>query len=927
MVYLFSYHDNSFILCKTEELGNDEVLVLIKLNDSKVPTDQIKHLKKSTKDIFLQLCDSFINNYTLSYIKLDQSSATISKAIKFINEAFTDLGFTEGCLNGCRLIPGVTCIETVSVKISDIPPEPSELYDQKLLFDNRIKSISAVKGSKRFEFIPCLDSKYNYLVLYGDGGLGKTNFLKLLIRDWGKQRGPVYYCSLSTLLEEAITAPIPKELHCGSDISHAGNTGNFYTSYLFRYCRISKYSGRKCTFLLDGFNELLEKNASHSYDFIQQILKEIAMLKLRDDSNSIYVIITTRNKNDITQLPSFYRSNKIKFATLSGVIDDKELLDIDATDEFKKLISRPLFYQLYKKFKPEDIKKKSVYEIWRTFHKEACRQEYANKNISADEALYIYYIILPLFAHFMETNRSESISRTQAIRLIDKIRNSPAIQESYQNVINSIERETYRSQIQFVKISQFFYDSLRNVGNFISYDKNSLKFKHQDIREYFAAFYIEWYLKSIHSAPLLLELIPNFNLKSTVQSLILDALNFQKLKNGNTDKIKEENKKIKAENDKLYYKIFRNSQILRASADLEEVHSQLYQNLCLTYVAYTFADHFMLHANEKRHNIISPFCESLMKCGRFLAEHPSMLSIKERQSLLEVYTAMIHYYRLKHDYVKCRYVYEFCMKYIADGCDNYYIRMIRHQHGKAMLYNSQDLFTGGEVKSNYYDVQEKSAKEIFDESIKILKSCLPYNMTANILGNLYATPVDWISKNHLLERDVCTAFRIYHDAYQDMKDSNYLYSRNGTEMIYTLRQLSALLIKGHVKLKNGEPTENGVCPLFNDDDDSETMNYAADVLDHIKGQNYPFVDWLRGAVQLYNGNTEMAKKVFENEKNNYMTKIVYLKNHWYEDEQSLRKSIEADLQRLVNNAHTTKICEYTDTSYLLLDAELLGYSI
>ena len=175
-----------------------------------------------------------------------------------------------------------------------------------------------------------------------------------------------------------------------------------------------------------------------------------------------------------------------------------------------------------------------------------------------------------------------------------------------------------------------------------------------------------------------------------------------------------------------------------------------------------------------------------MKCGRFLTEHPSMLSTKERQSLLEVYTAMIQHYHLERDYAKCKDIYVFCMKYLADGCDSYYVRMVCHHHGKALLYNSQDLFTNQGVKSSYYTTQEKSAKEIFDESIELLKSCMPYNMTANILGNLYTSPVDWISENNLLERDVCAAFRIYREAYHDMTDPNYLYSRNGTEMVYTL---------------------------------------------------------------------------------------------------------------------------------------------
>lgn len=637
-----------------------------------------------------------------------------------------------------------------------------------------------------------------------------------------------------------------------------------------------------------------------------------------------YVIITTRSKDDISQIPAF---TKKKLAKLSYLDNSTEFKDKNVTKEMKQLLSIPLYYNYYKSLlKDNKTLPDSRFELWNLFHKNACKQEYEEKNVPADEALYIYYVCLPMFAAFMESNRVEEITRSQAIRLMAKIRNSAAVQENCQNIINQIENSNNeRAQIEFSKISQVMYNSFRNISSFISFDSESIRFKHQDIREYFCTFNSVWFIKSISSAPLLLELIPNFNLKSSVQEFIKEALGFKKMLKGDDEKIKLENAVIKKENDGKYSELFPKSSEVLQSADIEEVQSQIYQNICLCYAAFVFSDHFMIHAYNERQEILKPFCEGLIECRRFLKENPSILSDTMRQCLLEVYTSVIQFYRMEKDYGRCREIYEFCMD-ISQKCDFYYVRMLNHQKGKVLLYNSQNIINKQDHISDYYNEEEKkSAKDIFNEGKELLERCLPYNMSANILGQLYSAPADWIINNNLLKRDVCKAFKIYEAAYKDLTDPNYLYFRIGTEMVYTFRQFAGLLMRGHIRITSGEPEENKENPLLSEGCYDSSVNYAKEILDHIKGQDAPFVNWLRGAVALYNKDEENARMYFEKEADNYMTKIVKLKKRWYEDRDELINSIKKDINKYRKSEHTTIECEATDSSYRLEDAEMLGY--
>ncbi|MDE6708629.1 MAG: hypothetical protein K2K06_11415, partial [Oscillospiraceae bacterium] len=104
MIYLFSYQNKNFVLGRTERVNDKIIASLTKLDDSKIPTSKKIFLKGKTNYVFEILFDSIVNDYTLTYEKIQEefelreynkndviryernhvtiSSITISKAIQ-----------------------------------------------------------------------------------------------------------------------------------------------------------------------------------------------------------------------------------------------------------------------------------------------------------------------------------------------------------------------------------------------------------------------------------------------------------------------------------------------------------------------------------------------------------------------------------------------------------------------------------------------------------------------------------------------------------------------------------------------------------------------------------------------------------------------------------------------------------------------------
>lgn len=910
---------------------NDEVLQCIFHENDETcqcihfPMAEETNLTAGAYKVFLLLCEYYARQRQTSMThkdimkKTNYSLSGVKKALETIRDKLKSIGIEEW-FDYKSLAEDVQCREVKNEELLI----PEKQFAQKIC----LRSMDGVweyeaNAFKEYMFDWCEDrnkksvlKEYNALFLHGDGGIGKTHYLR---KTWdycnshhtGKE---IRFCSLSVLLQEAVSSPIPKEVHCKGDVSKAVYSPQHITSYICRHCGVYRFEERKkYIFLLDGLNELISQNSSISYDYVQQILSEIRML----DMKNVFVFISSRDKKDFRILGGDVFRKRCT-AVLSEIMDCDFSGLPELSDEIRTLLSRPLFYRLYQEYAEKkhfpDIQSK--YELWNFFHRNACRQSCLNKNIRADEMLYLYYILLPAAAYWCACNRKEEISKFHFIQLTDKIRNSLAIQERYHCIINHIENESLvRSELQFNKLSTLYYDGLRNVGDFAVMSDDVIRFTHQDVREYFAAFYVVSYLSEIKnpSIPLLLEMVPSFNLNSDIQGLIMKKYGFEKDKHG--------------QNAEAFGKLFGCTKELIPSISIEDLHAQFRQNITHAYAAYTFADHFMLRISEARHKVIAPFCASLLKYKDFFRNWKNILSRKEKDALTEVFTAMIQYYRIKMDYAVCRQYYEFAKEFLLDGADIYYVKMIEHQKAKAWISNSQSLYCN-EAYVSLWD-ESLSAKTLFDEGMDKLQTCFPYNMSVNLLGNIYSKPVRWIEENQLIKRDVCEAFRIYRNFFEEMTNAQtHLWLQNGTELIYTTREMLSLLLKFYVYIDD----QNNICTYDPEkkvtDLDSlqkmmpaSTLAFVNSVLEKIIEQNCAFMDWLRGMALLLSGKKEEANHMFENEAANYMTWII----RYMQGDEDQRAAIDAKLSEFSANVNQTADADLTDKKYLIMDAGQLGY--
>ena len=924
MDFLFSYDNRFHIKCQRIEGGGKVIARLTQLDSNLHPIDKSVDVCRALADIFLKRCEGFVRNEHYSYGDFNYSYERINSARKEVNKAFRMLGFPSDCYSGSELCANVSCVplkDAVEI-IEPILQTEEQLLNQEILFEQSEKKLS-ILSPDMLQKVFSINQHAHCVFLYGEGGIGKTNLLKLLEKQGKSRSQSVYYCSLSTLLDDALLNPIRNSLHCGKDILRAGAFANGYTSHLFRYCEIQRFSiEQEYVFLLDGLNEMFDRNTNRTYECIQQILTEISMLH----NAEIRLIISSRNVRDITKLPF---SERIVSATLTGVLEKDDILQTGGTDESRRLLSKPLFFQLYRRlYRQNRTLPQTAFEIWSVFHMEASKQEYTKKNISKESALYTYFILLPLFAYYMESDHAEKLTRFQALRLMEQLSHSTIAQERSQFVVNQI---VYQSSKQQFKPSQFPFipfEALQNLENFVIYKKqsDSIEFRHQDIREYFAAFYIIWFLKSIKTIPLELCSIPNFNLKASIRKMVLSALNFEQRDSlsNSSDNYGE----YQRNHNERYAQLFPCIEDLSARTNLMEVHAQIQQNLSLAYIAHDFSDRFFLLVDQERYSIMAPLCESLMQSGRFLYDYPEILSDIERNVLLQVYATAMYHFHHERDYGKCREIYEFCRQYVISRHNNRYAIKIEHQRAKALLCCCQDIYTGHAMKSSFYEKPEfNDPKEMFHEAVEILRKCLPFNLSVNTLAHFYMYPVYWMQENKLIQRDPLKAFQIYKLLYDESNNRHYLYSQNGSDLSYTYRQMAGLLIKGYLRLVNGRLLPSDASPLVSQDDCRETMQYAEEILKHIDGHDYVHTDWLRGAIELFKGNIAQAQQFFMSDPNYLLTKIIYLIKHWSTDEEALTVSVQEDILQLKAVYNKTVRHDKTDACYLLEDAKLLGFPV
>lgn len=792
----------------------------------------------------------------------------------------------------------------------------------------------------RKEFLGSYNTK---MLLTGTGGIGKTNLMRLIVLA-ATDFITTYRINLPNLLMYSCSHEInSSQLAQGNTVSHGGKTDQGYTTYITQFLKLKEFPQKDCLFLFDGLNELEDMSSNRTAALIDRLYKEIKDIC---SDISYRVIVSTRYKKTADRRLSNIAFQEYRPDPLT--ISESEFDDLfaDGTSEQNKkmileLLSLPLYYNLYQKYfkkdtKDDDKKENDVriilpdspFNLMKCFYA-AKAKDVINKNGQDGFALRsLYFLILPLLAHEMHKLRVLSLTTAQAERIITGLNNVPGnilaemINYCTKNATDWIKSEN-EPDLAVKQAEEFGIPSVMSQGesirtidtvineacnsDIICYEENEgigrISFSHQEWRDFLGAYYVINYLniqKKRYDADRAIDrefacepLFPVFNLPTYVQKTISDVFHFYPAENDDakdTDDVKERRAALNYEKGKVFKEFFAlKTEMPHNNNTIDIIESSMTR----LFTAFELYDHFMLHHYKNMYelaepfytNIIAPLCTNdqdlthiftnkdvclrycksvaaLMECARRAGEFSFVYELHD--------TVMISF---KINKYKSSRLGEHMLTY----------RILQHQYAKAYLFESVKKISEGDTVQG--SVQFRNAVRLLDEN----STC---NMSANLLGCMYATPCRFLTENTAIVRDPVKAAEIYDKAFSAMT-SKAIAPLLGTELLYTGMQYVNLMSKGYVRyteLPDGNckwrANTNDLLP------DKATLLQMKKILDQLEGQDYSFLNWNRAMLLIYSEilqidlgdgkdtktRLETAADLLLSESNNIMTMTIRLAN-------------------------------------------------
>ncbi|MBR0485641.1 MAG: hypothetical protein IJJ69_12860 [Oscillospiraceae bacterium] len=697
-------------------------------------------------------------------------------------------------------------------------------------------------------------------LITGQGGIGKTELLKhLFMLAQNHSIRYVYAVSLSYLLKYSLSHPIA-ENKLAEDIPLNGGIlhDDTYNSYLFQLEQIKKCSPQMCSvWLLDGLNELLEQKTNTNATLIHRILQEIQDLCA---SKNCTVILTSRTEQEKSALPN---TQMLVFEI--GLISEQQkeisrkMKQIQNSGLAEK-IRIPMYYCLYAKLEkagqlPEN---ENPYSFLKLYYLELLRHSIESKNLLTPETYSVMYLcFIPLLAHRMESFRTVVMSVSEVCALAEEI-NSEQDKSYLLEIVNQqnmYEIVSFSSLNVKIMISMLKSSGLFRCTKAQADEEEYLEFIHQDWREFACEFFVLNYLAYIRTKPVIISnslknglFMPTFNLLERIQNVIAEQ-------SGISRKIPES-----------FSSAFPVQKKINFSDNYRTNLHRIESNIHILYTAFELYDHFRLHFYDEMYALSYDFAEFMME----LAKEINLNALSQ--------TTCIHYgktlsalmeclRREHHDYQTCEKLYAFAMNDLAlcefeksnSGEGMLAYRLVLHEMAKAKL-----AFNG---------------MENFDIAYKMLLENKMLNLSANLLGCMQASPNQMLLEKKSELYSLTDAFSTYYEAVKAMTSG--IYRLNGTELVYTSRQLAALCLKGYLLVDaSGNPFLNSDYQL----PDKTTLVFCEVVLNRISGQKDDFLKVLEGIqilTKINKGivsqeNTVYALYLLETMPNNSLSMVVRL---------------------------------------------------
>lgn len=793
-------------------------------------------------------------------------------------------------------------VETVTIKATDFPA--SVIFNEAIYSDD-IEIADLVKEKR-------------HVAITGEGGLGKTTFLEGLISNsyFKAEFKNVYLISLAGLATSAKATPITSGFNGNRfetrDSSYIGR--ELYSRASFDVRNFFKEEDDPYLLLLDGLNELYENSDS---DRVDEILNEIKYLS---EETPICIVLTSRTiDDDFLGIHSF---GFIK-TTITGTPEEiiKAVESKGYSQKITELIKIPMYFIMFEKLEHtgnlsrETTKYSLLEHTW--------EQLFSQSSFAENDAKKaLYYCFVPELAQYMVNNRSGlEISAESAADFFDSVPKSVFKPLLSANGC-STERVNALMGAEIVRMMQ--------AENIVS-SGDTVKFIHQDWREFLAAFslknkfdlIVKYYKNSGFKAadmPLL-----NLNVPNTVTEMFLEAMG------------------IKADIAERCIGILSKLQELdpsdRVKSTADEKDIVFVEALCQLTEC--------IPANTKNGDYAEIYSR-IQDCLRELIDKVFFYTVFGISQIHSERTVQLFVNIIikQSELLRNRTMYKSALEYITYGkdivdCDS---MKLRNQEGKVYMYYAQSCYRGEPIKSD--EKLDLAVADAFIKGMNIIRGNARKhnNMSSNLLAMIESTPAPFIRQNHLAQIDYVKAFWTYFD----VMNGNH----SGKELVYSLRQCAALLIKGYVKVDeeskglqlikkrtNRLPLtdidffkdeasafrncvtlacdQNGI-PRFDPENlNPSTLLLAESLLEKIRYETTdPYVSFLIGCVELAKGNKDVARS-FLLKSGNAQAKIILY--HCFGE-------YVCTLEECMDSYYAMKL-RYNDDVYGRIDACHISYPI
>lgn len=695
-------------------------------------------------------------------------------------------------------------------------------------------------------------NKYKCIYLIGEGGLGKTTFLKN-VEAYQKNTinySKIIYIQLKDLLND-------KNFHSGKKCGPLSN----YINELY-----SINPQTLCLILLDGLDELLSVIGENTYNELLEELPKIPTWQ------NMHTIISSRYiPSELNKCNKAYTLNYVPQTEIETLLKKYKTRKISIPEPIQRLLKIPMYYEMFKNANTNELPQ-NRYDLFITTFKKLYNQRH-KKDIS--QYHFIYFYILPKIALYTynqkNLSRHEIGSKIKLKKILTTIINKSCIKEiEYEHICNEIAIRPSSTEIDLTKddiIKLLIADGLLTYKN-IKYCFGDI-FNHEFWRAFLVAFSLHTSIKCLQENYNDIDYAQEYSISLNVpkDAAIMICEKFFPAYLIQADSEHEKSEK-KAALEKQFKTFFDN---LSASPNNDE-------EVC-GYIKYAHLA-FQLAVDFQFERIISETPKStyyeIVKKGYEANDITNDNSDEYdyyHKEFIEITTKMAELSRKSENY-------EDAIDYIKRGSsianekgDEYEIASFAHQQAKVTIAKLQGEYISSYEKLVNSSDFKKAFCEIVDTSdfkeaiMCIKKHSKNFTMSANLYGRMLSTPALYIKNADLLKTDPVEAFLCYYNHKAKMP---YRY------VTYTIRQGISLLLRGIIRVKDDyqyekdckigrDALEKANCDAYKIN--SNTLSLATDMykkISDISDRSVDFLDYLIGTkyhIEYINEhNAEIAKR-------------------------------------------------------------------